>query len=549
MERQRALWFFISILILTSLACNAFAGQVEPGAPPPPTAVTDALLTPDSTQLLAPTATLPGEDAAEGTAVAPGTPSVTVLVDLNVRSGPGVQYSRVGFLLEGAVVPILGVDPLTGWWKVDCPPTAEGDACWISGGAQYVRAAGAEAVPTALAPPTPTPVPPSLGPGQGVLAYIDNGRLYAAYLDLTQNPPTVGQPRQLSEVGNVQQVALAPDGRRVAFVAGTSQANALSVVNVDGQGERMLAISTDLPVEAVSNPTGFAVLIDQVQWLADAQTIAFNTAFVNLTGPGAGSQVDLWTIGPDDDAPLARFPAGAGTGYVALSMRNTVLLSQAGQLARINLDGSAGQIMVQFTNINTASEYVYYPQPQWTPANGAFVAIPDADPWSAGSGAALWQIPEQGAAVLLGRIDGNVLFNPVVWTQDGSRLAYVQNLMDLAAPAPMLLLANANGQNPIMVSEALQVRFLGWSPSGADFLFAARDFWALGRVDGAQTPFGLAPGQVAGGAQWVSDSAAIVALGFPESNTWRLVSLNTAGVALELLNLSGNEALFDAWAP
>jgi hypothetical protein len=47
----------------------------------------------------------------------------------------------------------------------------------------------------------------------------------------------------------------------------------------------------------------------------------------------------------------------------------------------------------------------------------------------------------------------------------------------------------------------------------------------------------------------VSDSAAIVALGFPESNTWRLVSLNTAGAPLELLNLGGNAALFDAWSP
>ena len=34
MSRQRIFWFAITILILSSLACNAFAGDLEPGLEP-----------------------------------------------------------------------------------------------------------------------------------------------------------------------------------------------------------------------------------------------------------------------------------------------------------------------------------------------------------------------------------------------------------------------------------------------------------------------------------------------------------------------------------
>ena len=86
-DRAIARWGIL-ILLLSSLACNAFAGRVDTLPPPPanptPTATSAA---PTPLPGLAPTATLPGEiapEAAEGT--------VRILVDLNIRSGPGVSY-------------------------------------------------------------------------------------------------------------------------------------------------------------------------------------------------------------------------------------------------------------------------------------------------------------------------------------------------------------------------------------------------------------------------------------------------------------------------
>ncbi|NJN53955.1 MAG: SH3 domain-containing protein [Anaerolineae bacterium] len=147
MIRTKPIAFLIGIFVLTSLACNAFSGNVEPELElPPPTFVTTQMPGEEATvEGAAPTVTLPG---LPGTAVAESTtippiegPFATVLVDLNVRSGPGVQYERMGFLLQGDSVPIIGKDPTSGWWKIQCPALITSNECWISGGAEYAKPA------------------------------------------------------------------------------------------------------------------------------------------------------------------------------------------------------------------------------------------------------------------------------------------------------------------------------------------------------------------------------------------------------------------------
>jgi hypothetical protein len=125
----------LMVLLFAGLACNAFAGRVEPSLPPPPNpTAAPSPATPDEQPGLAPTATLPGEpspQAAQGT--------LRILVDLNIRSGPGVNNDRVGFLRKDDLATVLGRDPDSGWWQIVCPPEADGDVCWVSGGSQYTR--------------------------------------------------------------------------------------------------------------------------------------------------------------------------------------------------------------------------------------------------------------------------------------------------------------------------------------------------------------------------------------------------------------------------
>ena len=119
-------------LLFSSLACNAFAGRTSTLPPPPmATATISAVGTPDEPSL-APTVTLPADppmEAVQGT--------LRILVDLNIRSGPGVRFERVGFLLSDQRVTVVGRDPQSGWWRIQCPNDAEGAECWVSGGSQF----------------------------------------------------------------------------------------------------------------------------------------------------------------------------------------------------------------------------------------------------------------------------------------------------------------------------------------------------------------------------------------------------------------------------
>jgi hypothetical protein len=92
---------------------------------------------------------------------APGGPSVTVDVNLNVRIGPGTNYDRIGVLVEGTTVEIIGRNSSSTWWQI---PFAEGPGGngWISAG--YGTASNTEDVPVVEAPPPPTPAAPTAAP-------------------------------------------------------------------------------------------------------------------------------------------------------------------------------------------------------------------------------------------------------------------------------------------------------------------------------------------------------------------------------------------------
>ena len=131
---------------------------------------------------------------------AAGNPLLEALVDVNVRTGPGVQYNRNGFLFGGETTRVLGRDPESGWWKIECPGRSDGSSCWVSGGTQYTKVTNSEGVPVAAAPPTPTPLPsptpaldlPDAGTSMavnGLLTYADTDGLWLVTLDMSQNLP------------------------------------------------------------------------------------------------------------------------------------------------------------------------------------------------------------------------------------------------------------------------------------------------------------------------------------------------------------------------
>lgn len=125
--------------------------------PPPPTPSPTPLVIPNT-----PTPTLPvATEQAPADALVPGGPSATVNVNLNVRSGPGTDYERVGTLAEGTTVSIIGRTANGAWWQILYADGPDGKG-WISAG--YGTTTNTENVPVVEAPPPPSPSVPTAPP-------------------------------------------------------------------------------------------------------------------------------------------------------------------------------------------------------------------------------------------------------------------------------------------------------------------------------------------------------------------------------------------------
>jgi uncharacterized protein YraI len=95
---------------------------------------------------------------------AAGTPTVTAIEFVNVRSGPGTNYPAYGVAAPGASAEVTGKSQDGAWWQVKVPTTfAPSGLAWVS--ASFVIPQNTASVPVVAAPPAPpttiTPAPPA----------------------------------------------------------------------------------------------------------------------------------------------------------------------------------------------------------------------------------------------------------------------------------------------------------------------------------------------------------------------------------------------------
>jgi Tol biopolymer transport system component len=549
------LWSAIGLLMLSSLACNALDPSTEPALvlPPPPTAIAENTATANPVPCqgcdIAATATVTLGQEDESETEPGGDATIVMQVDLNVRAGPGVHYDRLSFMLKDESTRILGKDPDSGWWKIECPPRSSAGECWVSGGTQFTTAYNVQGVPIAAIPPTPTPVPPTPAAiagtpqiGGGLLVYGGDSGLWAVSLDLEQNPPAPAVPWLLSERRHLSNVSISPDGEKIAYVTGASNANALHIIDLVQSNDRLLLNSTELPLLLEENR---AALVAQTQWLANSDGIAFNTRIADFATSREFAREDLWTMMLDGTL-TERLGAGQGGGVFSLSSGNRLIMSQAEGLARANLDGSDREMLFSFELVNTGSEYVYYPQPQWIDGgSAALVAIPSREQFEPEASAQIWRIPERGAAALLSSIPGNTLFNSVKWSADGQFLAYVQQSVNGTNLPRTLALASGDGQGLTAYATGDIGPFVAWSPTGESFLYTDNGFFVVGKPGESATVTKIPAGN--GGAQWLNSGVFIA----PEivGAKWQINIADVSGARRELTTANSEYLEFDLWIP
>ncbi|MDA0244658.1 MAG: hypothetical protein OT477_14660 [Chloroflexi bacterium] len=500
MTPRTAVAFALALLLMVSLACSwrPWATTAEPTVAPPPLIG----LTPGAGQTGTPIGQIVGEGTATSTATPalaatlPTAPQLVTLQDMNVRQGPSTQYPIVAYLPQGQIALIVGQNPEGTWWKIACPTGATAAECWVSGGAQFTTASNVAGVPVAAVPPTPTPAPtntpapepttPPVVASNPALFYIANGNLWQMPLQVSGgNVSKTADPQQLTNLGNVIAFELAPDGRRLWLISGSESNQALSILNLENSQLQTVASTAALPAPPAESGDVLRIF-GQVSWFPNSQRLAFTSQIIAREGPGVGALNDWWTVDVNGAAVQVLPPGQAGANFAIAPAGNPVLFASDKEILMVNADGSARRNLITFEFVITYSEYTYAPELHWA-ADGqqAWVAIPSPDPLDASAYAQIWRIAADGGTVPFGRVLGNVLFNPVAWSADGARLAYVRQIIAPSNPPVQLVVAQGtgDGQTDYGNSVAGSIQFLSWNPTSDRFAYNGID------STGRQTPY------------------------------------------------------------
>lgn len=168
MAKRRPFHLAAAVLLIASLACS----QSAPASPADPNALntsiaqtiaarqTEAVLSnpPTATFTFAsetPTPTLePTPSETPDFTATPSTPTISVSVDTNCRTGPGAIFERVGILLVGETAEIVGREPKGEYWYIRNPDTGP-EFCWVWG--EYATISGNTLFLLYLSPAPPPP--------------------------------------------------------------------------------------------------------------------------------------------------------------------------------------------------------------------------------------------------------------------------------------------------------------------------------------------------------------------------------------------------------
>lgn len=313
---RKHMWMML-MLALAALACNLTGGEPTEQAEvatvivvvtetPVGATVSDEVPEPEE-------AAVADAPVLEAPSAEPGEPTMTALVDLNVRLGPDTQYEVVGVLRAGSAAGIIGVSPDGGWWKIECPPGV-GTECWVSGGSQFSAAENVDTVAVATVPPL-LAVAASPTPEQ------------VAGVSATLPPATTTQTAQTTQSAQptptaTETITTATQTSLVAQIDGDSQFNPAVSVNFRPTGQKEFTHSSD-----VSVPTGD--LDDWVEFTSVASESETTRVWLTLscTGDADSTQSLRATIWDGSNERLSlRVQCGAVEERLTVTSNHTYLV-------------------------------------------------------------------------------------------------------------------------------------------------------------------------------------------------------------------------------
>lgn len=172
--------------------------------------------------------------------------TVTAKQTVNVRSGPGTNFSIVGKLQQGESAPLKGKSSDGAWWQIAFP--TEQERSWVA--AQFttvsdttvlvavvqVPTLDTSATPRATAAPQATVTPISVE----LIAF--QSKMDSPTFDIYTIKPNGTELRRLTDApGNDQFPSWSPDAKRIVFSSDRDGQNEIYVMNADGTNQQRLA--------------------------------------------------------------------------------------------------------------------------------------------------------------------------------------------------------------------------------------------------------------------------------------------------------------------
>lgn len=481
----------------------------------------------------------------------PAIPYLLTIKDMNVRSGPGVEYAVIGFMGVGSSAEVVGRAADAGWWRIACPAGATSDQCWISHKAAYTQAHNIDGVPVVavpVLPPTTTPEPvveatavPTLAPEAtevfgvdgvadvGFVAFVSEGNLWTS--DIYRPSGLIGMesPVQISSEGNLVGTPLvSPDGLTVAVLQQIDENPAVLVAITLATGAEAVIVDgalLPLPDSAeVAEDTPTFRTPYRFIWTHDSQMVVFNTT---TTGYGLLVNDDLWVWSLLDGSLIERFAPGAGGGEFTINATNELILARAEAIDHVHLSGSGRIRMLDFDYVYTYSEYTYYPKPYWS-ADGAtaYAAIPSQESLEPDAVVNLWEFSSAAPAVIIDTEPGNFLFRVAAMAGD-DRI--------IAPPCTTTLDA-----------------YFGRNASGSHAMFshmneAARSIILVDTADDTCHEFPVDALKGIRRADWVMDDVYLIYTEQAAGGEFQAGVIG--GPAIPLLAIDGSNTTYDVWLP
>jgi Tol biopolymer transport system component len=400
--KMRYTLFVISLVLLT-LALSACGASPTATPTPKPTTAATPTVPPTPTQPPTPTPVPPTPVPPTAT---PIPPQATATQTVNVRQGPGTNFTIVGKLTKDTSAIVLGKNQDGKWLQVEFPDAAHPG--WIS--AAFAKVTGSvDTVPVVAVAPPPTATPGGPAPTKAAAAATPTqvfaapkGSISFVTFDPNQNSYVLNNldikthafsgdrllgPKpgvvDIRNGTNAAPFAWAPNGSRLAFVySSNSLVDVLRVTDSAGDVHDIVSHGGASAPGGISSPT----------WSPDSSTIAYigidnnyGTQFIYTIPAAGGTEQRLFPTTPADQQNR-RGEVFRGLAWGKTHILFVSNLTGASEIWRLNSDGTGP---LQLTSDKTEDG-----APAWSPdgkqfayyskrANGYQIMVANAD----GSGA------------------------------------------------------------------------------------------------------------------------------------------------------------------